>query len=218
MEETRSKFQRLVQEVQQLDIGLEIYIKNAEYSYLTEGYDEPLVSIRIDSDYPPHESYESSASYFGPRDINIIYTSFNCSVCDYPDVTIGYIKETYNVVTCLEKFIENLKQQGLFYNVDLMQPAARSVASDEYVFVIGLNLTDVRIPFIERKFINIVSRIAENRWYELENNILQHIANSNFNARSDEEFISAIDNKYSGLEPLYPSLLKLRKHLFKREI
>ena len=131
-------------------------------------------------------------------------------MCDYPDVTISRIKDAHRAVICLEKLVEDLQQDGLYYNVDLMQPAARWLDSGNYLFVIGLNLKQVRIPYMEKAFTKKVSEM-----YEFENNVLQHIATVYASAKSDEEFISGLDNGYYGFEDLHDDLLMLRKHLFK---
>jgi hypothetical protein len=188
---------------QQLDTNLEVCIKNTEYSHLVKGYGE---HVTFETEW--ESTLLASASYFGPRDILIYYSDYNCSMCDYPDVTIRRITEAHSAVICLKKLVEDLQQDGLFYNVDLMQPAARWLASDNYLFVIGLNLKRVRIPYMEELFIKKVSKM-----YELEDDVLQHIATVYANATSDEDFSRGILD--SGFQDEHESLLMLRKHLLK---
>ncbi len=89
--------------------------------------------------YEPGTGYPDSASYFGKRDILIEYSDFNATFYDDPYMTIDAITETYNAIQSIKAHMNTLKS-AKFRDVSLMSPRARSLDSDNHVFIEGLNL------------------------------------------------------------------------------
>ena len=86
-----------------------------------------------------HLNYEDSASYYGKKDYHIVYSNYSYTLNDYPDNMISDIEDNYEVVQNLRKTMENLAKSGKFKDIDLMSPRARSLDSDNLVFIIGFN-------------------------------------------------------------------------------
>jgi hypothetical protein len=88
------------------------------------------------------QNLEDSASYKGDRDCYVRYSSYECSLSDYPSSMMDSIKSSYVMVEMIEEIEEKLRKDTRASDVVLMSPRARSVDGDNYQFYIGFNFVN----------------------------------------------------------------------------
>lgn len=100
-------------------------------------YDESDCCIYYDPNF--NKEHTNSASYYGEKDYHLVYSNYSYYLSDYPRTMIGKIENNYKGIQNIWKTIENLKKSGKFKDIELMSPHARSLDSDNLVFMIGFN-------------------------------------------------------------------------------
>jgi len=112
--------------------------RDDESGFCVYNYDESDFCVY---DYNPNfnKEHEKSASYYGEKDYHLVYSNYSYCLCDYLDSMISNIENNYKVIQNIRKTMENLAKSGKFKDIELMSPHARSLDSDNLVFIIGFN-------------------------------------------------------------------------------
>jgi len=86
-----------------------------------------------------NKKHKQSQSYYGPKDYHLTYSCFDSQIYDDPDTQILNIECLYETIQQIKQTVTNLKDSPKYKNVALMSPHARSLDSDNIVFIIGFD-------------------------------------------------------------------------------